>query len=163
MEVDEFELLSVGIDIGSSTSHLAFANLLLKRDKQSKTRRFNIAERNVFYEGQIIDTPLLDQDTIDIESLIDFLRSEYRRAGIGKDDVQTGAVIITGETAKKQNAEQIVAAISSDAGKFVAATAGPNFEAVIAAMGSGATDRSKNTGKTVLFNSSVEIETCSPN
>ena len=150
MEVDELELLSVGIDIGSSTSHLAFANLLLKRDAQSKTRRFNIAERNVFYEGQIINTPLLDQDTIDIESLIDFLRSEYRRAGIDKDDVQTGAVIITGETAKKKNADQIVAAISSDAGKFVAATAGPNFEAVIAAMGSGATVRSKNTGKTVL-------------
>lgn len=150
MEVDEFELLSVGIDIGSSTSHLAFANLLLKRDEQSKTRRFNIAERNVFYEGQIINTPLLDPETIDIERLIDFLRSEYRRAGIDKDDVQTGAVIITGETAKKQNAEQIVAAISSDAGKFVAATAGPNFEGVIAAMGSGAADRSKSTGKTIL-------------
>lgn len=150
MDVDEFELLSVGIDIGSSTSHLAFANLLLKRDEQSKTRRFNIAERNVFYEGQIINTPLLDQDTIDIEALIDFLRSEYRRAGIGKDDVHTGAVIITGETAKKQNAEQIVAAISGDAGKFVAATAGPNFEGVIAAMGSGAADRSKSTGKTIL-------------
>jgi ethanolamine utilization protein EutA len=150
MEVDEFKLLSVGIDIGSSTSHLAFANLLLKRDEQSKTRRFNIAERNIIYEGQIINTPLLDQDTIDTKSLIDFLRSEYRRAGIDQDDVHTGAVIITGETAKKQNAEQIAAALSSDAGKFVAATAGPNFESVIAAMGSGAADRSKNTGKTVL-------------
>ncbi|MEJ2040568.1 MAG: ethanolamine ammonia-lyase reactivating factor EutA [Desulfosarcinaceae bacterium] len=150
MEVDEFELLSVGIDIGSSTSHLAFANLLLKRDEQSRTRRFNIAERNVFYEGRIINTPLLDQDTIDIERLIDFLRSEYRRAGVDQNDVQTGAVIITGETAKKQNAEQIVAAISNDAGKFVAATAGPNFESVIAAMGSGAADRSKSTGRTVL-------------
>jgi ethanolamine utilization protein EutA len=150
MEVNQFELLSVGIDVGSSTSHLAFANLLLKRDELSKTRRFNIAARNVFYEGQIINTPLLDQDTIDIERLTDFLRSEYHRAGINQEDVQSGAVIITGETAKKQNAEQIATALSGDAGKFVAATAGPNFESIIAAMGSGATDRSKTAGKTVL-------------
>ena len=67
-----------------------------------------------------------------------------------KDNVKTGAVIITGETAKKQNAEAIAAALSSDAGKFVAATAGPNFESMIAAMGSGAVDRSKRTAKTIL-------------
>ena len=150
MEVNAIELLSVGIDVGSSTSHLAFANLFLKRDEKSKTRRFNIAERKVVYESQIINTPLLDQDTIDIESLTGFFRGEYQRAGVELDDVHTGAVIITGETAKKQNAEQIVAALASDAGKFVAATAGPNFESVIAAMGSGATDRSKKAGKTVL-------------
>lgn len=150
MEVNEIELLSVGVDVGSSTSHLAFAHLLLRRDEESKTRRFNVAERKVIYEGQIINTPLSDRDTIDINRLSDFLRSEYHRAGIDHDDVHTGAVIITGETAKKKNAEQIVAALSSDAGKFVAATAGPNFESVIAALGSGAADRSKIDAKTVL-------------
>jgi ethanolamine utilization protein EutA len=150
MDVNEIELLSVGVDVGSSTSHLAFTNLLLKRDEDSPTRRFVIAGRKVIYEGRIIDTPLLDRDTIDIESLTDFLKAEYDQAGIDPDDVQTGAVIITGETAKKQNAEQIVAALSNDAGKFVAATAGPNFESVIAAMGSGATDRSKKNRKSVL-------------
>ena len=150
MEANEIELLSVGVDVGSSTSHLAFANLLLQRDERSKTRRFKITDRRVIYEGRIINTPLLDSDTIDVRGLTGFLRSEYDRAGIDPDEVETGAVIITGETAKKQNAEQIVAALSNDAGKFVAATAGPNFESVIAAMGSGATDRSKNCRKTVL-------------
>jgi ethanolamine utilization protein EutA len=150
MEVNEIELLSVGVDVGSSTSHLAFATLLLKRDETSATRRFHIADRKVVYEGRIIDTPLSDQNTIDIKRLTDFLKTEYQRAKIGPNDVQTGAVIITGETAKKHNAEEIVAALSTDAGKFVAATAGPNFESVIAAMGSGATDRSKKAGKTVL-------------
>jgi len=150
MEVNEIELLSVGVDVGTSTSHLAFSNLLLKRDEGSVTRRFIIADRKVIFEGQIIDTPLLGHDTIDIDGLTDFLKTEYHRAGIDPRDVQTGAVIITGETAKKQNAEQIVAALSNDAGKFVAATAGPNFESVIAAMGSGATDRSKSARKTIL-------------
>lgn len=150
METNDIELLSVGVDVGSSTSHLVFSNLLLTRDERSVTRRFVIRERKVIYEGQIIDTPLLDPDTIDIEKLTAFLKKEYRRAGIQPDQIQTGAVIITGETAKKDNAAQIVDALSNDAGKFVAATAGPNFESIIAAMGSGAKQRSKACGNTVM-------------
>jgi len=144
MEVNEIELLSVGVDVGSSTSHLVFSNLFLKRDERAASRRFLIEERRVIYEGRIINTPLLDPYTIDIDTLTDFFKGEYKSAGIDPDDIQTGAVIITGETAKKHNAAQIVEALSNDAGKFVAATAGPNFESIIAAMGSGARDRSKD-------------------
>ena len=137
MEINELEILSVGVDVGSSTSHLAFSNLVLKRDQRSVTRRFNIKERNIIYEGKIIHTPLLDDKNINIKRLIDFFREEYKCAGIDPADIQTGAVIVTGESARKQNAREIVDALSSDAGKFVAATAGPNFESLIAAMGSG--------------------------
>ncbi|UCF83522.1 MAG: ethanolamine ammonia-lyase reactivating factor EutA [Desulfobacteraceae bacterium] len=150
MEINEIEILSVGVDVGSSTSHLAFSNLVLKRDERSASRRFQIQERNIIYEGRIINTPLLDNDTIDIDRLTEFLKDEYKRAGIDPADIQTGAVVVTGETAKKQNAKQIVEALSNDAGKFVAATAGPNFESLIAAMGSGATNRSKDYNKTIL-------------
>jgi ethanolamine utilization protein EutA len=150
MEVNEIKLLSVGVDVGSSTSHLAFSNLLLQRDERSATRRFLIKERQVIYEGRIIDTPLLDDQTINIDRLTDFLKAEYARAGIHPDDIQTGAVIVTGEAARKRNAQQIVDVLSKDAGKFVAATAGPNFESVIAALGSAATRRSQETGQTIL-------------
>ncbi len=150
MEINEIEILSVGVDVGSATSHLVFSNLLLKRDELSDSRRFLIQERNVIYEGRIITTPLLDNDRIDIHKLTDFLKAEYKRAGIDPADVQTGAVVVTGETAKKDNARQIAEALSKDAGKFVAATAGPNFESLIAAMGSGATNRSKDYNKTIL-------------
>ena len=150
MEINELEILSVGVDVGSSTSHLAFSKLLLKRDAQSVTRRFNIEERNIVYEGRIIQTPLLDDNTIDIARLTDFFRDEYKDAGIDPADIQTGAVIVTGESARKQNARQIAEALSNDAGKFVAATAGPNFESLIAAMGSGAAARSKDENKTIL-------------
>jgi ethanolamine utilization protein EutA len=121
MEINELEILSVGVDVGSSTSHLAFSKLLLKRDEQSVTRRFNIEERNIIYEGRIINTPLLDDNTIDIVRLTDFFREEYYHAGIDSSDIQTGAVIVTGESARKQNARQIAEALSNDAGKFVAA------------------------------------------
>ena len=150
MEINTIKLLSVGIDIGSSTTHLVFSNLVLLRDDKSSSRRFRIEERNIIYEGRIIDTPLLDNDTIDLNKLTGFAREECERAGIDPADIQTGAVIVTGETARKHNAKQIAEALSRDAGKFVAATAGPNFESLLAAMGSGATARSKDTGKTIL-------------
>jgi ethanolamine utilization protein EutA len=150
MEINEIEICSVGVDVGSSTSHLVFSNLVLKRDERSVTRRFNIEQRNILYEGRIIHTPLLDDNTIDINRLADFFQEEYRRAGIDPADIETGAVIVTGEAARKQNARQIAEALSNDAGRFVAATAGPNFESSIAAMGSGAAGRSKNDNKTIL-------------
>jgi ethanolamine utilization protein EutA len=150
METNEIKILSVGVDVGSSTSHLVFSDLLLKRDQRSVTRRFNIEERNIIYEGRIIHTPMLDDNTIDIVGLTDFFKEEYARAGIDPADIQTGAVIVTGESARKQNARQIAEALSNDAGRFVAATAGPNFESLIAAMGSGAAARSKDGDKTIL-------------
>jgi ethanolamine utilization protein EutA len=150
MEINEIEILSVGVDVGSSTSHLVFSNLLLKRDQRSVTRRFNIEQRDIIYEGKIIHTPLLDDNTIDIKMLTDFFKAEYELAGIDPGDIQTGAVIVTGESARKQNAREIAQALSNDAGRFVAATAGPNFESLIAAMGSGAAARSKDNNNTVL-------------
>jgi len=125
MEINEIEILSVGVDVGSSTSHLVFSNLLLIKDQRSVTRRFNIEQRNIIYEGRIIHTPLLDDNTIDIKRLTAFFKEEYQHAGIDPADIQTGAVIVTGESARKQNARQIVEALSNDAGRFVAATAGP--------------------------------------
>ena len=91
MEINEIKILSVGVDIGSSTSHLVFSNLVLKRDERSITRRFNIQERNIIYEGRIIPTPLIDDKTIDIDRLAEFFKKEYQRADIDPADIQTGA------------------------------------------------------------------------
>ena len=110
MEINRIEILSVGVDVGSSTSHLAFSKLVLIKDEHSVTRRFNIEERNVIYEGRIINTPILGDNTIDIKRLTDFFKEEYQRAKIDPEDIQTGAVIITGESARKQNAKQIAEA-----------------------------------------------------
>jgi ethanolamine utilization protein EutA len=150
MEIKRLELLSVGIDVGSSTSHLVFSKLILVRDEKTPSRRFFIQERDILYEGKIIQTPLLDGDAIDINTLTAFFKEECREAGIRPADIHTGAVIVTGETAKKNNAPQIAQALSSDAGKFVAATAGPNFESLLSALGSGAAKRSKDRNKIIL-------------
>ncbi|MHA2502079.1 MAG: ethanolamine ammonia-lyase reactivating factor EutA [Candidatus Kariarchaeaceae archaeon] len=153
-EIDEIRLTSVGVDVGSSTSHLIFSELLLRRDEKSASRRFYVDERRILYESEIIDTPLIDPTTINVNELIEFFQGEYQKAGFNPEEINTGAVIVTGETAKKQNAAEIVSRLSNDAGKFVSATAGPNFESMLAAMGSGMTARSEETGKSVL---SVDI------
>ena len=142
---DFIKVTSVGIDIGSSTSHLIFSELILKREVGffNMTGRYLLISRKVLYESQIINTPLLDETTIDVEAVISFIEQEYKKAGISKEEVDTGAVIITGETAKKKNAEEIVKRISSETGKFVSATAGPNYESVLGIMGSGILEKSQ--------------------
>lgn len=149
---ENMTLTSVGIDIGSSTSHLVFSKLILKRERnfQNPSYRFMLVDREIIYESDIIFTPLIDQYTIDIDAVVKFCEDEYQKAGLTRNDVDTGAVVVTGETAKKQNAAEIVDRIASASGKFVSASAGPNYESVLGAMGSGIIDLSAETGKTIM-------------
>ena len=151
-KVEYLDVTSVGIDIGSSTSHLVFSKLTLKRETSffNMSNRFILANREIIYEGNIIFTPLIDRYTIDIETIIKFCEEEYKKAGITTEMVDTGAVIVTGETAKKQNAAEIINRLSSEGGKFVSAVAGPNFESLLGAMGSGIVEQSRKTQRTIL-------------
>jgi len=151
-KVEYLEVLSVGIDIGSSTSHLVFSRLTLKRERSffNMSNRFILANREIIYEGNIIFTPLIDRYTIDIKAIIKFCEEEYKKAGITTEMVDTGAVIVTGETAKKQNAAEIINRLSSEGGKFVSAVAGPNFESLLGAMGSGIVEQSRKNQRTIL-------------
>lgn len=149
---DRIALRSVGIDIGSSTSHLIFSTLILRRQGAVLSSRFELAERRVDYESGILITPFIAGTSIDTEKLSAFFEKAYAEAGIGPADVDTGAVITTGDAARKDNAEAIVRMFSEQAGKFVCASAGPLLEAKMAAYGSGAVARSvgSDAPRTVL-------------
>ena len=150
--VEYMKVLSVGIDVGSSTSHLIFSRLTLKREVSffNMSNRFVMVNREIIYKSPIIFTPLLDRYTIDVEAVVKFCQDEYKNAGITPEMVETGAVLVTGETAKKQNAAEIVNRLSSESGKFVSAAAGPNLESLLGAMGSGIVDQSLLSQKTIL-------------
>ncbi|NHI88177.1 MAG: hypothetical protein EAX87_01570 [Candidatus Thorarchaeota archaeon] len=150
--IEYLKVTSVGIDIGSSTSHLIFSRLTLKRETSlfNMTNRFNLVNREILYEGSIIFTPLLDRLNIDVDAVVHFCKEEYKKAGMTPEMVETGAVIVTGETAKKKNAEEIVNRLSSESGKFVSAAAGPNLESLLSAMGSGIVEQSLSSQKTLL-------------
>lgn len=111
--------------------------------------RIEIIDKEILYQSPIYRTPLLTASTIDIEAVEQLVVAEYEKAQVHKSDIQTGAVIITGETATKKNAEEMLHQLSDKAGEFLVATAGPDLEGIIAAKGSGAYQYSKDTNKAI--------------
>jgi ethanolamine utilization protein EutA len=148
--LEMFRLKSVGIDIGSSTSHLVFSLLTLRREGASLSGRFKVTERQVLFRSNILLTPYLSGSLIDVDKVKSFIEDAYRAARLKPQDIDTGAVIITGEALKKENAQPIVEYFAKFAGKFICAAAGHNHEALLAAYGSGAVDLSRSEHKTVL-------------
>ena len=148
--LEMFTLKSVGIDIGSSTSHLVFSQLTLRREGASLSGRFQVTERKVLFRSTIMLTPYLSGTLIDVEKVKQFIENAYRAARLQPENIDTGAVIITGEALKKENAQPIVEYFAKYAGKFICAAAGHNHEALLAAYGSSAVDLSKTEHKTVL-------------
>ena len=143
---ERITLNSVGIDIGSSTSHLIFSRLTLRRQGVALSSRFVVINREIIHESPILLTPYVDKTTIDTNRLADFIHEAYRQANLTPEDIDTGALIVTGEAAKKKNAEAIAALFSAEAGKFVCATAGHNLEAILASYGSGAVHMTYHEG-----------------
>lgn len=141
---------SVGIDIGTSTTQLIFSKLTIENLASSYTvPRISIVNTEVVYRSDIYFTPLTDKSTIDAAQVKRIVESEYDKAKMNKQDLQTGAVIITGETARKENANDVLNALSHMAGDFVVATAGPDLESVLSAKGAGTDVMSKDDRNTI--------------
>jgi ethanolamine utilization protein EutA len=142
VEEDEIKLTSVGVDIGSSTSHLVFSRLELKQEGT----RYVVTRRAVLSESEILLTPYLDDLTIDVKALEAFIHRQYERAGLRREDVDTGALILTGVALRRRNARAIGELFASEAGRFVAVSAGDRLESTMAAHGSGAVAESARSG-----------------
>ena len=147
---DSRDLLSVGVDVGTTTTQIIFSRLNLQDvSRPGQIPRIDITDRKVIYQSPIVFTPLIDTQTIDADRLNEIVRREYAAAGVDPSQVETGAVIITGETAKKKNADEILRALSGLAGEFVVSVAGPNVESLIAGKGAGAAEYSQKNYATV--------------
>lgn len=145
-EEEKLLLTSVGVDIGSSTSHLVFSRLELTLEGS----RYRVTRREVLNESQILLTPYIDDTRIDVEALETFINEQYRAAKIHREDVDTGALILTGVAVRRRNARAIAELFAEEAGKFVAVSAGDGLEATMAAHGSGAVAHSESMGGVVL-------------
>jgi ethanolamine utilization protein EutA len=131
-------LTSVGVDIGSSTSHLVFSRLELEHQGS----RYVITKREVLAESEILLTPYIDETTIDSDALGRFIDAQYDNAGLTREDVDTGALILTGVAVRRRNARSIADLFAREAGRFVAVSAGDALETTMAAHGSGAAGNS---------------------
>lgn len=144
-------LLSVGLDVGTTSTQLVVSRLTVENRASSfAVPDMDITERRVLYKSPVYFTPLLGENLVDGSAIREIVQKEYQNAGIHREDVDTGAIIITGETSRKENARAVLDALSDYAGDFVVATAGPDLESVLAAKGAGATELSRTTGKPVL-------------
>src|SRR5436305_14914802 len=83
---DNVELTTVGIDIGSSTSHLMFARVHLQRLSTALSSRFVVVDRKVLWQSPILLTPYLPDYTIDTEELAGFIGGCYAYAGLDPAD-----------------------------------------------------------------------------
>jgi len=141
---DSRQMLSVGIDVGTTTTQLVFSRLTLSDTARvGQVPRIGITNKSILYQSPIVFTPLADRDTIDVVRLTDHIKREYQNAGVDPTQVETGAVIITGETAKKKNADEILKSLGGLAGEFIVTVAGPHLESMIAGRGAGAAEYSK--------------------
>ena len=145
------KLISLGLDVGTTSTQMVFSELEIENRAGSFTvPEMEIAGRKILYKSPVHFTPLLHGDLVDAQALREIVDEEYVRAGIHRKDVDTGAIIITGETSRKENARAVLDALSDYAGEFVVATAGPDLESVLAARGAGAVEYAEKTGKRVL-------------
>lgn len=135
---DEIILISVGVDIGSSTSHLVFSRLVLER----LDNRYIVSERTVLHESGVLLTPYAADQSIDAAALGAFIETQYAQAGIEPDKIDTGALILTGVAVRRSNSRAIADLFAEQAGKFVSVSAGDALETTLAAFGSGAAARS---------------------
>lgn len=144
-------LLSVGLDVGTSTTQMILSAITVENQASGfAVPEMAITRRQILYRSPVHFTPLKKEQLVDGDALKALIAEEYGKAGISRQQVDTGAVIITGETSRKENAATVLSALSDYAGEFVVATAGPDLESVLAAKGAGAVAYSEKTGKTVL-------------
>jgi len=143
-------LRTVGIDIGSTTSHAMFARLRLQRLADSLSSRYVVVERTVLHRSPIVLTPYAAGDLIDATALAADIATWYSSAGLTRADVDTGAVILTGTALESRNARELADLFADEGGAFVCATAGHALEARLAAHGSGSVARSRREHTTIL-------------
>jgi ethanolamine utilization protein EutA len=147
---DHVSLTSVGIDIGSSGTQVIFSQLNLRRLGEDLSSHYFVVSRETLFQSPVVLTPYKNEERIDQGALGAIIDDAYHMAGVEPEQVDIGAVILTGEALRRENAEAIAGIVAERAGDFVCATAGHHMEAMLAAFGSGAARVSADAGQRLL-------------
>ena len=147
---DNVTLTSVGIDIGSSGTQVIFSKIHLRRLAEDLTSRYYVVSRDTLFLSPVSLTPYSSETRIDDEALKKIVQDAYDGAGVKPGDIDAGAVILTGEALRRENAQGISKMLSEQGGDFVCATAGHHMESMLAAYGSGAAQASLDSKRRVL-------------
>jgi len=147
---DHVTLVTVGIDIGSAGTQVIFSRINLRRYGEDLTSRYYVVSRETLYQSPVALTPYQNEERIDDAGLGRIIDDAYAGAGLSPGQIDTGAVILTGEALRRENAQGIAKILSEQGGEFVCATAGHHMESMLAAYGSGASRVSNAENKRIL-------------
>jgi len=147
---DNITLLSVGIDIGSAGTQVIFSRVQLRRLSEDLTSRYFVVNRETVYQSPVALTPYVSEARIDDRAIGGIIDEAYESAGVHPDNIDTGAVILTGEALRRENAQAIAEVLAEVGGEFVCAAAGHHMESMLAAYGSGAAKASHDRGIPIL-------------
>lgn len=148
--LESVPLVSMGIDVGSSGTQIAFSRLVMRGPGEPMAMRRHAAERQTLYLSPVSLTPFKDTHEIDATRLRAIIDRAFDAVGITPDDIETGVVILTGEAMARDNAQAITNMLAEDLGELVTAAAGHHMEAMLAAYGSGAMRRSIEKSAAIL-------------
>src|SRR6195256_6663393 len=113
---DHVTLVSVGIDIGSAGTQVIFSRINLRRYGEDLTSRYYVVSRETLYQSPVALTPYQSEERIDDAGLGRIIDEAYEAAGLHPDQIDTGAVILTGEALRGENAEGIARVLSGTGG-----------------------------------------------
>ena len=147
---DHVSLTTVGIDIGSSGTQVVFSRLMLRRVGEELTSRYCVVSRETLFQSPVTLTPYQSEERIDERRLTAIIDEAYAAVAMRPDAIDTGAVILTGEALRRENAQAVARIVAERGGDFVCASAGHHMEARLAAFGSGAARLSSDTGIRIL-------------
>lgn len=135
---ESVQLTTVGIDVGSTTTHAVFGRVRLRRQAQALSSRYAVVERVTLARTPVALTPYRSDGLIDADRVQALMRQGYAAAGLRPDTVDSGAVILTGSALQRPNARALTERLAGAGGRLVCASAGHHLEATLAAHGSGA-------------------------
>ena len=147
---DHVSLTSVGVDIGSSGTQVIFSRINLRRLGEDLSSRYFVTSRETLYQSPVELTPYASETQIDQVALGGIIDRAYAGAALAPEQVDTGAVILTGEALRRENAQAIAGTVAEHGGDFVCATAGHHMEAMLAGYGSGASALAAQSGQRLL-------------
>lgn len=88
------QLLSVGIDIGTTTTQVIFSRLeLVNRAAVSQVPRYEFIKRDISWQSPVFFTPVDKQGELKEAELEALILAQYRAAGIAPQAVDSGAII----------------------------------------------------------------------
>jgi len=149
-KTDLVKVTSMGVHIGSATTHLGICRLFLRKGGKNLSSKSVVKTKEVFYESPVISTPFREDGQIDGQQLKAFVERSYDEARLVGHLIETGVVMVSGRASEPKNRSVVEEVFGQEKGRFLFISEGSSLQAMLAAMGAGAVEKSGNEKKKVL-------------